>query len=101
MLETASASPPLPPFHPLMPVSEASPFQLRHLLALVAFRHGLTVQQMVGHQRCRTHTEARREFCAEAFACGKWSSTQIATVINRHHTTVLYHAGVLTRSPKK
>jgi chromosomal replication initiation ATPase DnaA len=77
-----------------------TPFALRHLLVQVAFRHGITPDQMIGPQRVRRFVRARVEFCKEAFGSGKWSSTQIGLALDRDHTTILYHAGVLSRHPR-
>ena len=83
------------------PPPKRQPFALRHLMAQVALRYGITLEQMVGPQRCRPFVMARQAFCEEAFASGKWSSTQIGDVLDRDHTTVLYHAGVLNcRKPR-
>lgn len=64
---------------------------MREIAQEVAQRHGLTVEQLRGHQRHRKVAWPRQELMYELYATGRFSSTQIGIFLGeRDHTTVLY-----------
>lgn len=76
------------------------PPELHAILMILSEQHGVTIEQICSVYRGRLVTRARSEFCKIAYALGVFSSTEIGGAINRDHTLVLYHAGILKRKPK-
>jgi chromosomal replication initiation ATPase DnaA len=63
----------------------------------IAVKHNLTRQDILGRSTLRHVTEARRE-CAKYFMNMNMQPRKIGGIINRERTTVLYLAGLITKS---
>lgn len=83
--------PPAPPTH------RPGLDPLRHLFALVAYEHGLSVNDLLSRSKTDRLTSARQEFFYRAAAETDRSYPQIGNVAHRDHTTVMHgiccHAG--------
>lgn len=77
-----------------------SPPALQILLLTIADQHNCTPEDMRGSSRKRMIVRARSEFCRIAWAMKVFSLKQIGKVLNRHHSTVIYLAGVLEKKPQ-
>lgn len=62
--------------------------------------HGITLGQLTGCRRVKNFVEPRKEAAKRLRAVGL-STTQIAKILNRDHTTVMYLLGMLKRKPKE
>lgn len=61
----------------------------------VCVKHGITPAALMGPHRQRHLVIAREEFCRRAWKTQLFSAPQIGYAINRDHTTVMYHCGLL------
>jgi len=73
---------------------------LTKMLADVAKEYGVTVEELRSPRKHRPLPAIRAEFCRLAWALNQHSAPQIAYVINRDHSTVLYAIGRMKRKPK-
>lgn len=73
---------------------------LTKLLETVAREHGVTVEELRSPRKHRPLPAIRAEFCRRAWALNEHSAPQIAFVLNRDHTTVMYAVGLLVKKPK-
>jgi chromosomal replication initiator protein len=65
--------------------------RMAEIAAMVAERHGLSLDTLRGPQRCRRVAHARQEAMALIYAQGRFSTPQIGRYFgDRDHTTVLY-----------
>lgn len=87
---------PLPEFRPPRYRSETADQAARHAVArmgkvrqIVCKRFELRVRDLVSPKKSREQTKARGAFCALARSCGG-TSTVIADLIERDHSTVFY-----------
>lgn len=71
------------------------------LLNEVAAKHDLDPKMLKGLYRGCHVVAARREFCRRAFALQIFSTPEIGGAINKDHTTVLHHCGLLKRTKRK
>jgi chromosomal replication initiation ATPase DnaA len=55
----------------------------------IAFWHGVGVNDVIGHNRRRSPTAARRD-CAHYFRAKGKSFPEIGLILQRDHTTVIY-----------
>ena len=80
----------VPPDDPAGEV-EPTPATGRSILADVAEAHGLTVAQVVGERRTQRFVRARVEVINRIDRELGWSTSRIAQLLNRDHTTVVHH----------
>lgn len=103
----AAVTPPepesLPVVRPVRYPSETADQAARHAVArmarvrqIVCKRFELRVRDLVAPKRSRGQTKARGAFCALARACGG-TSTVIADLVERDHSTVFYFIAMHTR----
>lgn len=59
------------------------------IVAHVAERHGLTVDQLKGRSWKTDHVIARQDAMWMMCKAGKWSTTRIGMFMNRDHSTVI------------
>lgn len=69
--------------------------KLLHLLNEVCAEHGVDIAMVRGCHRKQAIIEARRDFCRRAWGMQVFSGPEIGSAINKDHTTVMYHCGLL------
>jgi len=72
---------------------------LTKLLADVAKKYGVTVDELRSPRKHRPLPAIRAEFCRLAWALNQHSAPQIAYIINRDHTTVMHALGMRKKKP--
>ena len=60
------------------------------LMPQICKKFGITPEQLRGYSREKKFVEARKRFIWLAYKRG-WSSTQTGRVLNRDHSSILYH----------
>ncbi len=71
---------------------------VRAILRDVSEHHDVPVSDIIGPRKYRHIVRARRDAMRRVSAAKPhFSTTQIARIFNRHHTTVLHHLGRITR----
>lgn len=84
------------------PFNFLSPPSARTILTLVALRHRLLVDELVGPSRFRRELNPRHEAIRLIYThCEHMSSTMIARLFNRDHTTILSSLGHTNKNRTK
>ncbi len=84
---------PIGPRRPLfaqVSVAAATPARARKIVAEVAEKHGLTVDQLISYARSKHLVLARQELYWRLHAETTWSIKRIGDFLERDHTTVLH-----------
>lgn len=75
---------------PSTPLNMLAPCSGKFLLAVVALRHGISPQEIIGGKRERRYVAARTEAMCLIYQHTQWSLPQVGRFLKRDHTTVLH-----------